>query len=240
LRYERTHTVELRTTPKGYPQIWTDKRFIGKLTRRIYHYGIEDPVLGPLVAPGTYAVELDAGGQKLTQPLTVLKDPHSVGTPADAQAQSALAYTVYQEIDSTVDAINRLEKVRKQLEDLREVYGHDSSFKSVMADAKTLAGKLDAVENQLLDPVLQENDQKTYRAPMRLYLRLLYLEGSVGSGAGDVAGDPDFAPNAPEIAVHDDLASRLRTVLDQVRTVMDTDVPAFNTAVAGKTSVLSK
>jgi len=240
LRYERTHTVALRTTPKGYPQIWSDKRFIGKLTRRIYHYGIEDPVLGPLAAPGTYTVEVDAGGQKLSQPLTVLKDPHSGGTLADAQAQSALAYAVYREIDSTVDAINAIEKVRKQLEDLREMYGHDSSFKSVFADAKTLSAKLDGVEDELLQPVLQENDQKTYRAPMRLYLRLLYLEGSVGSGAGDVAGDPDFAPTASDLAVHDELAARLREVLGRVHAVMTQDVPAFNTAVAAKTALLSR
>ncbi len=240
LRYDHTRTVALRTTPKGYPQIWTDKRFIGKLTRRIYHYGIEDPVLGPLIAPGTYTVELDIGTEKLSQPLTVLKDPHSGGTPVDAQAQSALAYSVYQEIDSTVDAINAIEKVRKQLEDLRELYGHDSSFKSVFADARTLQDKLDGVENELLQPVLQENDQKTYRAPMRLYLRLLFLAGSVGSGAGDVAGDPDFAPTAADVAVHDELAARLRTVLERMHGVMTQDVPAFNNAVAGKTALLSK
>jgi hypothetical protein len=118
------------------------------------------------------------------------------------------------------------------------MYGHDSSFKPVFADAKSLSDKLDGVENELLQPVLQENDQKTYRAPMRLYLRLLYLAGSVGSGAGDVAGDPDFAPTAADVAVHDELAARLRTVLDRAHIVMTQDVPAFNTAVAGKTALL--
>jgi hypothetical protein len=231
--------VALRTTPAGYEQIWSDKRFIGKKTRRIYHYGIENPVLGPLAAPGTYTVELDAvgGGQKLTQPLTVLKDPHSGGTLADAQASSALALQVRNEIDSVVDAINSIEKVRKQLEDLHDMYAHDSSFTAVMAAAKTLDGKLTAVEDQLLEPVLQENDQKTYRAPMRLYLRLLFLEGYVGSGAGDVAGDPDFAPTASALAVHEELGSRLGAVLVQYHQVLDQDVPAFNRTAAGKAAI---
>ena len=52
LRYERTKEPELRTTPPSNPHIWEEKRFKGHDTRGIYHYGIEEPKLGPFGRAG--------------------------------------------------------------------------------------------------------------------------------------------------------------------------------------------
>ncbi|HWG52491.1 MAG TPA: hypothetical protein VN677_04245, partial [Gemmatimonadaceae bacterium] len=227
LRYDRTKRVELRTTPPGYPHIWEDKRFIGDHTRPVYHYGIAEPSLGPLAPPGNYTVTVALRGDTLHQPLTVLKDPHSAGSDADAQAGAALAIAVHDDIDTVVTAINRLERVRMQLEDLRNLYGADTTKRALLERAKELDGKLSAVEDQFLQRKLQEDDQKTYRAPMELYTRLLYLEGIVGSGAGDIAGNPDFPPTTQDIAVHDLLRQRLQRAMQALQEVMSVDVPGF-------------
>ena len=230
LRYDRTKEVELRTTPPGYPHIWEDKRFIGKHARPVYHYGIQEPKLGPLAPPGTYTVSVVLRGDTLRQPLTVLKDPHSAGSDADAQAGAALAIAVHDDIDTVVTAINRIERVRMQLEDLHDLYGADTTKRALLDHAKALDGKLSAVEDQFLQRRLQEDDQKTYRAPMELYTRLLYLEGIVGSGAGDIAGNPDFPPTAQDIAVHDLLRQRLQRALHDLQQVLSVDVPGFAAA----------
>ncbi|HEU4642516.1 MAG TPA: hypothetical protein VFS44_08685 [Gemmatimonadaceae bacterium] len=232
LRWEKTKEVELRTTPPGQTHIWEEKRFVGKRTRPVVHYGIEEPKLGPLAAPGTYTVDIAVRGTHYTRQLTVLRDPRSAGSDDDVQAAARFALEVHDEIDTTVAAINHIERVRKQLEDLRDMYGKDSTMKPLLAQAKSVDGKLSAVEDQLLQRVLQEDDPKTYRAPMQLYVKLLFLEGMVGSGAGDVAGNPDFPPTAAEVEVNDALKRRLADALAALRTVMERDLPALNRAVA--------
>jgi hypothetical protein len=133
-----------------------------------------------------------------------------------------------------VSAINAIERVRKQLEDLHDMYGHDSTMKAVLDSAKALDRKLAAVEDTFLQPVLQEDDEKTYRAPMHLYSRLLWLAGDVGSGAGDVAGNPGFPPTSQELQVHAALEQELEKALADWRGVMERDVPAFNRAVGAR------
>ncbi|HEX6533021.1 MAG TPA: hypothetical protein VF041_00405 [Gemmatimonadaceae bacterium] len=234
LRWEKTTEVALRTTPPGHPHIWEEKRFVGKRTRPVVHYGIDEPKLGPLVAPGRYTVDIEVRGAHYTQPVTVLRDPHTAGSDADVQAAARFALEIHDEIDTTVAAINRIERVRKQLEELRDMYGRDSTMKPILAQAKALDGKLGAVEDQLLQPVLKEDDPKTYRAPMRVYTKLLFLEGVAGSGAGDVGGNPDFAPTAPELEVNEQLKQRLAAALGELRKVMEQDVPEFNHVVAAR------
>ena len=55
-----------------------------------------------VVAPGTYSVTLEVGGQSQTQQLRILKDPNSEGTLGDIRAQLAMFAEVredYEEVD---------------------------------------------------------------------------------------------------------------------------------------------
>jgi hypothetical protein len=54
----------------------------------------------------------------------------------------------------------------------------------------------------------------------------------VGSGAGDVAGNPDFPPTAAEVEVNDALRRRLADALAELRAVLEHDLPALDRAVA--------
>src|SRR2546430_13583417 len=46
--------------------------------------------LALLAPPGTYTVKLTADGKEYSQPLKVIKDPHSNGTEGDLQVQTKL------------------------------------------------------------------------------------------------------------------------------------------------------
>ena len=95
LRYDSIREVRLRATPTGNPHIWEEKRFVGKDRRPVLYYGVEDATSGPLVAPGTYTVKLEAAGRESTTTVEVRKDPNSAGTPADVAAGSRLSYSIY-------------------------------------------------------------------------------------------------------------------------------------------------
>lgn len=234
LRYAQgPRAVELRTTPASYPQVWQEPRFQGRQTRGIVHYGIQPPQSPLIAGPGLYTVELEAGGTKVKQQLRLLADPN-VGAP-DAEVKEGvdMCLTLTDETNLAVDAINQIERIRKQLEDLK---GSDAQ----MQQARALDQKLKAVEDLLLQPVAHENDPKSYREPMTIYFHYLHLLGQVGNGAGDMAGNPGFRPTDQSKEFHVILKKRLDDALAKLKVVLDTDVARFNQTSGAQVSVVAK
>jgi photosystem II stability/assembly factor-like uncharacterized protein len=234
LRYAQgPRAVELRTTPASYPQIWQEPRFQGRQTRGIVHYGIQPPQQPLVAGPGLYKVELEAGGTKVTQQLRILADPN-VGVP-DAEVKEGvdMCLRLTDETNLAVDAINQIERIRKQLEDLK---GSDEQ----LAAARALDQKLKAVEDLLLQPVAHENDPKAYREPMTIYFHYLHLLGQVGNGAGDMAGNPGFKPTDQSKEFHVILKKRLDEALAKLKTVLDNDVARFNQTSGVQLNVAAK
>ncbi len=75
------------------------------------------PFTSPWVMPGNYTVKLTAGGQTLTQPLTVTMDPR-VKTPlADLQAQFRLSMELYNAMLESGTIIDQISALRKQAQE---------------------------------------------------------------------------------------------------------------------------
>ncbi|MBV9074252.1 MAG: sialidase, partial [Acidobacteria bacterium] len=200
LRYPSINDVELRTIPEGNAHIWEEKRFVGKDSRPVYYYGVGraqsnfalrspsgEPTLGPLVAPGTYTVKLVADGQTFTEKLTVLKDPNTTGSEADVDAATKLSLSIYNDANTSVRLINQLEWTRLQLQDMQKMLKASNADKSLGDSVKDLDGKALAIEDQLLQRTVAEGDLKSFRGPLQLYLKFVWLGAEVGSGGADVA-----------------------------------------------------
>lgn len=235
LRYEPTLQIRLRTTPEGNPHVWEEKRFRGQKHRGIFYYGIWATKLGPLVAPGSYTIQLSVGGEKVgSQDLVVLKDPNSAGSEDDVAAQTRLARKVYEDTDAVVRMVNQLEWTRKQLEELRGMLDAAKADPADLAAVDELDTAARAVEDRLITPTLAEADEKSFRGPLQLYLKLLWLQAEVGAGGADVSGAADFAPTRAEQEVYELLAGRLATVQADFDTLYGTTIPAFNQAMGAK------
>jgi photosystem II stability/assembly factor-like uncharacterized protein len=116
MRYESPRVVALRTVAPDNPHIWDEPRFRGADSRPITHWGTKPAEVGPVVAPGNYTVRLKVDGQTYTQPLTVLRDPHSPGSDADIQQSVQTLLRITGLISEVSDSINRIEWLRKQME----------------------------------------------------------------------------------------------------------------------------
>jgi len=237
LRYEPTTPVRLRTTPPGNPHVWEEKRFRGKANRGVFYYGIRALKNGPLVPPGTYTVKLRAGGKEATGQLVVRKDPRSAGTEADVEAASMLSYQIYQDTSAAARLINQLEWSRRQLEEFRKMLRAEKASEADLAAANDLDKKLRAVEDQLLQPTIAEGDQKSFRGPLEVYLKLLWLQAEVGPGAADVSGNADMPPTQPEKEVYALLSKRLSEIRTQFDELYARTIPAFNGAMREKSYV---
>ena len=230
MRHEPPRLVALRTTPPENPHIWEEPRFQGLDSRPITHWGSAAAEVGPIAAPGSYTVRLTVDGQAYTQPLHILRPPDSHGSEADLQAAVRLQLKVRDDITTVSDMTNQIEWMRRQLEDQQKtVQGHDALLKTMAA----IDGKLQEVEYKLISRAEALSDDKYFTTAYRIYMNLIWLNGEIGTGAGDVAGTADFAPTETAIGLVFDLERQIQSVQAEYRGLMDKDVPAYNQSIAG-------
>jgi len=86
----------------------------------------------------------------------------------------------------------------------------------------------DRVELRLLSKTDLHSDDKWYVEAYKIYMNLVWLNGVVGSGAGDVAGGADYRPTDASLEVLEGIDRDLSAARAEFSRVMDQDLPAFN------------
>ena len=230
LLYDPPHKVAFRTVAPDNPHIWEEARYVGKETRPVVHWGIEGPQRrGPIAAPGTYTVRLTVDGQKYTRSFEVVKDPAIKSPDGDLVASTGAQLQIRTLMDTTVDMINRLETMRKQIED--QLPGKTGD---VARSLRALDSTMMAVELQLISRSNQRSDDKWYVEPSKIYMQLIWLSGEVGLGAGDVAGGADHRPTDASMAWLADIERQLTAAKADFTKLVTQEVPAFNQTISGK------
>ena len=176
---------------------------------------------GVLAVPGRYAVKLTVGDRVLSAPLTVVKDPRSRATVDDMTAEFDLATRLMGMLGEVHAAVRQIQDVRRQLDGLRTRITNRS-------DAGRTLGQIDQAAERVLNE-LYEPDAKTgsdlLNYPMRLNVRIAYLEDEV-----------DYGDGAPTEQFRE-MAAEYRTALDAAqarwKAIATTEIPAFNRHLAG-------
>ncbi len=230
LRYDPPTQVELRTTPPDNPHIWDEPRFKGHDTRPIVHWGIQGAMrAGPLATPGPYTVRLTVGGQSYARPFDVLKDPAIKASASDLDASTRVQVRVRDDMNAAAGMANRIEVMRKQIEDeLKANAGRDEAEQALRA----LDTKMLDVELQLVSRTDLHSDDKWYVEAYKIYMNLVWLNGVVGTGAGDVQGGADDRPTDASVQVLQMIEKDLAAAQAGFDTLVQTAVPAFNKANA--------
>lgn len=239
LRYESPRLVALRTAAPDNPHIWDEPRFRNQDSRPITHWGIEGAQQGPLVPPGKYTVRLTVEKQTFTQPLTILRDPKSPGSDADIDASVKALLRVRDDISRTSDMVNRIEWLRKQLGDVEATLNSeiaedkmqqkdDPKKIDLLKSVKAMGQDMESVEYKLIDKVEANSDDKYYVSAYKIYLNLIWLNGEIGTGAGDVAGGADFAPTDTDMSLLAMIEKDLAAATEDYKKLMDQQFPAFN------------
>jgi hypothetical protein len=220
LSYERPHVVALRTLPPGNPHIWEDSRFRGKNTRPIIHWGIEGAQgAAPIAAPGKYSVRMTLDGQTLTQPFEVLKDPAIDSSDADLVASTQMQIKVRNDQNEAADMVNRLEVMRKEIEDqLAAVKGNAAREKQLRDRDKRLMD----VELMLITKADMQSDDKYYPEQYKVYMNLVWFKGVIGLGAGDVQGGAEYKPTDVSTQILNGIETDLAAAKQAYARVTDT------------------
>ena len=226
LRYDPPKSVALRTMPPDNQHIWEEPRFKGRETRPIVHWGIEQAQFAaPIAVPGKYTARLTVNGRSLTRSIEVLKDPAIPSSEDDLAASTRAQIRIRDDITSTADMVNRIEMLRKQIEDQLKSRKGQARAEQALTD---LDKKLLAVELRFLSRTDLHSDDKWYVEAYKVYMNLIWLNGVVGTGAGDVAGGAEYRPTDASLAVLEMIEKDLAAAKGEFTSVMERDVPAFN------------
>jgi photosystem II stability/assembly factor-like uncharacterized protein len=236
LRHDGPQQVELRTTPPDNPKIWEEARFRNRTTRPINHWGIQGAQrVGPLAVPGRYTMRLTVDGSAHAQRFQVIKDPGIASGAADLAASTQMQVRIRDAMNESVDLINRLEVMRKKVED--EMKANEGK-NDVLAALAELDKKMLDVELLLLSRTDLHSDDKWYVEKYRIYMNLIWLSGEVGTGAGDVAGGAEYRPTDAQVGIIRQLEQELAAARAAFKRLVETDVKAFNDAMGGKVSAI--
>ena len=109
---------------------------------------------GPTVVPGTYGVELTVGekgnSKSHAAKFTVVRDPRLATTAAEYAAQFGLHKDLIASVSKLKQAVNRLRKMKRQLE---EATGHLGRGERALKNrAEGIVRKLSAIESVMVDP----------------------------------------------------------------------------------------
>jgi hypothetical protein len=187
--------------------------------------------VGPIAVPGKYTVKLTVDGQSFTEPIEIQKDPKIPSSQQDLDLSVRLQLRLRDDISASADMVNAIELMRKQLEDVSRAFKDDASKASLVKQIGEMDKRLYDVESKILEPAQMLSDDKYFQQAYRIYTNLIWMNGEVGPGAGDVAGGADFAPTDTSVGLIEGVEKDLNAVKVDYKTLMEREVPAFNRAI---------
>ena len=212
LRFEPTKQIRLRTQPLYAPEILLNAQ--GWRTAP----GVRP--MSVLAPPGVYTAKLTVGGKDYTQPLKVLKDPHSNGSEGDIQIQTKFMTSLTGTMNSVADAVSQIESLRAQLLELKSALGSEEASAHVRSAADQLNNKLMAVEDNLIPLKVTGRGQDDVRFAPKLIGKILYLASGVESS--------DYQPTTQQVAVRDEFQEQAATERQHLKLLVEHDLAEFN------------
>ncbi|HWK10524.1 MAG TPA: hypothetical protein VNR64_10760 [Vicinamibacterales bacterium] len=181
-------------------------------------YNERDP-RGVLAVPGQYTVKLTVDGRVVSAPLTVVKDPRSSATQEEMAAEFDLATQLMGMLGELHTVVRQIQAVRAQVDSV--------STRAARSDAAPRLQQLDKAANDVLNRLYEPEARSSsdmLNFPMRLNVRLAYLEDEV-----------DYGDGAPTEQFRQ-MTSEYRGVLDaekaRWKAIVTTDIPAINRQLA--------
>ena len=177
---------------------------------------------GPVAVPGNYQVRLTVEGKSYTEPLEIKEDPRIKVEQADLQKQFDLLLEIRDQVSKVDEAINQMNSVKKQIDDLDKRLPKDDHGKAVRDAARSFTAKLDPLEDTLIQSKAKSG-QDVLNYPIRLNNELVALAGSV-SGA-------DAAPTEQSYQVFNMLKQRSDEQVAKWDQMVKSDLASFNQLV---------
>lgn len=174
---------------------------------------------GPQAIPGTYQVNLNINGDVLSQSFNVIADPRAESTLEDMKKQFDFITDVNKTMDKAHKTIKKIRNIRSQLQAFQEQYKENKDLEDLRNEAKTLNEELTEIEEALYQ-TKNRSGQDPLNFPIKLTNKLGHLNALVTIG--------DFAPTDQDVAVKNELTSKIETQLNTFNAIVSEKIKQFN------------
>ena len=221
LRYEAPHQPLLVTPPPDAP--WVETNTQG---RRIRTWDLDFSFNAPVAPPGKYTVRLTVNGQTSEQPLEVIKDPRSAGTPEDIRAQVNFGLQIRNSMETLAGLIGRTEWIKRQAnENIASARIESAAGAACLCRDTELEDKATKTEAPMFDIYLTGAREDQFRNPDQLWEWLATLNREITEDSAD------FAPTEQQLEVYKMLTEKLQAVQAGFDTLCKKDVAEFNSVM---------
>ncbi len=206
--------------------VWNLRYPKAEVVEDAYWFGGDN--VGPTAVPGPYQVKLNVGEWTQTRSFEVRKDPRLTTTQSDFQEQFDLAIEIRDQINDLFSAVKTIRSIRDQIESLCDRLEKTGSKEDIIPAAESLNAKFTSVEEKLMQ-TKNKTSGDTSNHPPRLDSQLIrILTLTVYS---------QHKPTDGVRARFVDLKPELASCLEELRSLIDEDVAAFNDLVREKNIV---
>ena len=176
---------------------------------------------GPRALPANYKVRMYDGDKILAEKsFTVLLNPNVKSTGTDLQAQFDLMNEIGKKQDEVSTALKQAANVRSQISSFMGGIKDTVKLKPLKDIGQPIIDSLQAIEETIYQPKIKAGEDGL-RFPVMLFEKLGSLKQGVGYG--------DSRPTKQMYDLFTDLSNRLAIPLQKIKTIMDVEVPKFNT-----------
>lgn len=182
-----------------------------------------DSLEGPVAIPGTYRATLLVKDKSQTVDLEILADPRLDVTAAELQAQFDFILSINRKLTEMHNSITRIRSIRQQLTSLEDRLNDKGQYAELLESVSAIKAQLKNIEETLYQTRL-EAAQDPLNFPIRLNDKL--------AGVMTAAAYGDHAPTASAIAVRNELFALIDKELEELASIVKTDLPALNAQAA--------
>lgn len=176
---------------------------------------------GPKAVPGDYKVHLNVNGNSSEQTFTIVPDSRAEVSVADMQKQHEFISDINATVDKAHKSIEKMRKVSAQLDAFTKQYKGNQATEELVEKAKDMKKNLEEIEKALYQ-TQNQSGQDPLNFPIRLTNKLAHLNSLVSLD--------DFPPTDQDIAVKNELTSKINSQLTAFDAVLDKEVQDFNKA----------
>ncbi|WP_106144001.1 VPS10 domain-containing protein [Flagellimonas meridianipacifica] len=174
---------------------------------------------GAKAVPGDYQVSLNVNGVTESQSFKILPDPRAEVSVSDMQKQYDFITDINTTIDKAHQSIKKIRKINEKLDAFTKQYKDNDTTKELVEKAKKMKEGFSEVEKALYQTKNRSN-QDPLNFPIKLTNKLGHLNRLVSID--------DFPPTAQDIAVKNEMTTKINTQLTAFDKLVDEEMKAFN------------
>jgi hypothetical protein len=174
---------------------------------------------GAKAVPGNYKVHLNKNGTTQSQTFKILPDPRAEVSVADMQKQYDFISSINETVDKAHQSIKKIRKINEKLDAFTKQYKDNDATKALVEKAKKMKEGFSEVEKALYQTKNRSN-QDPLNFPIKLTNKLAHLNSLVSID--------DFPPTEQDIAVKNEMTTKINTQLAAFDALVDKEMKEFN------------